>query len=391
MKLTGILAALLVLAVWVSATASDTFSQVWVYEEQGLTGSVLEVLDTEDGYLLVGGPEYRGGGWLGYTAGDGSLLWISGEDDTRTFLCAAALPGGGFGVLARYDDPNPGADRLLSALYFFDALGNVFLEVILPQNTSWLAYDDMGLFAIGSAPDPAVQQGSAVALQSILRLDYEGNIRWEKRYDEDGYEGLMFQKGQAAGDGLLVTASAVNSRTQARVGLLFRIDQGGEVLWRREFAVDGEAYLTDACLAPDGLIAGTYAAMRYEDDGFPLDRAGTVFGMNLDGELIWEYTLQDEMTADWILPVKNGLLLGSQGLNMLADPYQGQGWVMLLSPDGHPPAEGQTPGLAGSLYELTGISLQADGTVLLGGNHMDEPGFPRAPFVARLKFPEALE
>jgi hypothetical protein len=64
---------------------------------------------------------------------------------------------------------------------------------------------------------------------------------------------------------------------------------------------------------------------------------------------------------------------------------------MLLSPDGHPPAEGQTPGLAGSLYELTGISLQADGTVLLGGNHMDEPGFPRAPFVARLKFPEALE
>ena len=57
MKLTGILAALLVLAVWVSATASDTFSQVWVYEDHGCSGAVVEVLVTEDGFLLVVGLE----------------------------------------------------------------------------------------------------------------------------------------------------------------------------------------------------------------------------------------------------------------------------------------------------------------------------------------------
>ncbi|MDD4080582.1 MAG: hypothetical protein PHP02_04085 [Eubacteriales bacterium] len=390
MKRAGILAALLITAFTVSVSASGAFGQVWVYGDQGLTGAVLQALATEECYLLVGGPEYRGGGWLAYTAEGGSVLWTSEEDETRAFLCAAALPGGGCGVLANYFDEDLGADSLLSVLHFFNAKGSVFLEAILPQHTKWLSFDGQGVFAIGSSPDPAAEGGS-VYPQSILRLDYEGYILWEKRYTQDGYEELMFQKGLAAGDILLVMASAVNTRTQARVGLLCRLNLMGEVLWLREFAVDGEAYLADACLAPENLITGVYAAMRYEDDGFPLDRVGTVFSMNLDGELLWEYTLQDGRAADWILPVKNGLLVASQGLSMLEDPYQGQGWVMLLSPEGQPLGENQAPNLAGSLYELTGISLQADGTVLLGGNLMQEPGFPSAPYMARLYFPAALE
>ena len=378
-----------------SACASQALVDMLVYDEEFITGVTLEALQLKDGVLLVGASEYLDGGWMAFLEQNGEKRWSLTAEPSDLFRCPSPLDSGGFSVLLKRCEESDGLGGCNeSVLLRLDSNGEIVDETPLPQITEWLLTDADGYYAIGYLQDNVPEEDSErdTSQPSLLRLDGAGNTLWHLEYTNPDYSDMSFKKGAMVEDSIIIIGDAYNIKHQASVGLLNRVDLKGNVIWTNEAALGNDSYINDFCVTGDGLIAGIYTNITYdEEDGFPSERLCSVFLMNMDGKVLWEYALENGLMLDYILPVAGGFLCGSRGLDLENCPYIGDGWLLLLDLKGKVRAADSTPDIGGGKYELLGISKNIDGEALLCGTVLDEPGFPGAPFVARLNFPKAYQ
>lgn len=378
----------------VCAFASQPLADMLVYEnEEYVNGVTLDALELKDGVLLVGASEYMDSGWMAFLEPEGGKRWSYSEERSDLFLCPTPLAGGGFSVLRKRSVEESGSmgGYQASDLVFLNRKGKIVDEISLMQSTEWLIADADGYYAIGYYPVTAPSEDNEMgAMRPLLsRLDSKGFSLWSLEYTNPDYSSMTFLKGAMAEDSIIIIGDAYNIKNQAHVGLIHRVDLTGNVIWTNESALGKSSFINDFCVTGDGLIAGIYTDIAYNEEDDIGESLCSVFLMNMDGEVLWEHALEKGLMLDYILPVAGGFLCGSRGLDMENCPYIGDGWLLLLDRNGMVMAADSTPNIAGGKYELFGITKNADGEALLYGTLLDEPGFPGSPFVARLNFPEA--
>jgi hypothetical protein len=172
------------------------------------------------------------------------------------------------------------------------------------------------------------------------------------------------------------------------LGLIHCIGLDGQVTWNTEARDHQQAFINDVCVTSGGLIAGSYNGVSFDEGmGFPEDRFGFVFCMTLEGEVLWEHALRDSLSSDYIVPLADGFLIGSRGLDLENRPDLGDGWLLFLDEKGNVGKTETLPDIDGGMLELMGIAAAGDGEVLLFGATLDEPGFLGSPLVTRLIVP----
>lgn len=155
--------------------------------------------------------------------------------------------------------------------------------------------------------------------------------------------------------------------------------------------IGDDCFIIDVCVNDDGIIAMACGEYAYDEEyGEPLSRMCDVFGRYMDGDVLWNYKRNGAM-VDYIVPVQGGFLCVSQGLDLYNCPYIGDGWVLMLDENGNVKAKDSTPDIGGGRYEIYGMTKGGSGEAFLYGTLLDDPGFPGAPFVGRLVFPEAYD
>lgn len=379
-----------------SACASDALVDMVTYDAIA-AGVALEAMPRGDGLLTIVTSEDTDEVWLDFRNRNGEKRAMLLDGHFKTLRCLSPLANGGFSVLRKTYEPTDGHhsryDSDESALLSFDRNGKMTAEIPLWSNAEWLLPGAGGYFAIGFRVTGRGDE-TAATLPRLARLNGKGKILWDYEYTNPGYSRAAFAKGVPAEDSIILCGDGYNDQREARVGLLDRVDMDGNVLWSLEVTPDlGEhAFINDICVTDDGLIAVVSGDIGYDPDfGFPDNRSCTVYCLNMDGEVLWKHVLEDGLMLDYVVPVAGGFLCGSRGLDLTNCPYLGDGWLLLLDRDGQVKAAGSTPDIGGGRIELCGISTGADGEALLYGAALDDPGFPGAPFIARLDFPEAYE
>lgn len=375
------------------ACASPALDNMLVYNnEDVIPGVTLDALQVKDGMLLVGASDYMDSGWLAFFDEKGKKRWSYSADTTDLFRCPSPLPGGGFSILRKRsveETEDMGAYQT-SDLVIFDRKGKIVEETGLMRSTEWLLTHEGGYYAAANYPvsAPSEEDGMETMRPLLARLDGEGLSTWELEYTHPDYSSMTFLKAAMAGESIIIMGDAYNIKNQAGVGLIHRIAKNGDGIWLKEFALGTNSFINDFCVTSDGLIAGIYTDIAYGEED-TADRLCSVFLMNMDGQVLWQYAVKKGSMLDYILPVQGGFLLGSRGLDLENCPFIGDGWLLLLDKEGKVKAADSTPDIGGGKYEILKIAKNMDGEALLCGNVLDEPGFPGAPFVARLRFEEA--
>lgn len=390
------LAILVCVSMLASASASDALVDMLTCDEVE-AGVTLEAMRREDGLLLIVASEDTDEVWLDFRDRNGERRRMLADADFKTLRCLSPLADGGLAVLRKtYEPIDRHPDRFdpdVSALLAFDRNGKTTSEVPLWSNVEWLLAGAGGYYAIGFCVTGRDDE-TIDTLPRLARLDGNGETLWDNEYSNPDYTRAMFVKGAMAEDSIILCGEGYSAVREAHVGLLDRVGMDGNVIWSLEITPDigKRAFVNDICVTSDGLIAAVCTSIAYDEDfGFPVDRSCTVYCLSVDGEVLWQHALQDAAMLNYVMPVAGGFLCASRGMDLDNCPYLGEGWLLLLDWDGKVKAAGGTPDIGGGKFELTGMSLDTDGIALLYGTVLEEPGFPGAPFIVRLNFPEAYE
>lgn len=383
-----VLAALLA-AVLSFAQADAVPGEPFIIDDERIAGLATEVLPLDDGILVLGASEYDDEGWMGRINRDGSVRWALQEKGGGVFRCASALGSGGFAALIkRYADYDfsgnqTGTDETLLA--FINAEGNLTrIRLIAPYMEWMIAYEE-GYYLIGNTYDEAaVRDTEEMPKATLTRLDQAGETLWSYTYSDPAYSRMTFSRGAAGADRLIISGGAL-AEDGTDVATILCVDPDGRVLWNTEARAEEQASISDVCVTPGGMIAGCYAGLSFEEEmGFPEHRAGYVFLMDPDGQVQWEYSLDEYLSADYIVPAGDGFLVGSRGLDLENCPYLGDGWLLFLDGSGHAAETRNVPDIGGGKLELMGMVLDMSGSPLLFGALLEWPATVTNPFVTRL-------
>lgn len=393
-----ILALTLLMGLVLPISPSLALTDLLIFDQVGMIGAVTEALMTEDGMLIAGGSEFDDHGWIADLHLNGSVRWVLPEARGGIYKCLAPAPGGGYRALMRWEDrPDDYGDwngRNESWLSFISMDGAVTHEVQLADNTVWLLTDAAGSFALSNqygVPLAGTGEYSAT-YPTVTRLDSDGEMVWSYPFSSPAYSDLTYAKAVWGGDSLIIMGQAFLAETGDMVGVIERMNLDGEVIEHNDITMGSDTVMSDICLTAEGTIAAICSTMTYDEaEGYPTDRSCSVFTLDAEGNIAWDYEPQHPLMLDWIMPVKGGLLLASRGLNLHEDPNLGEGWLLLLDAQGRLKASQSTPFIGGGLIELYGLAKNGQGEALLMGAMLDEPGYPGQPFITRLDFPEAYQ
>ncbi|NLV59912.1 MAG: hypothetical protein GXY67_14280 [Clostridiales bacterium] len=386
-----VLATLLV-AVQSFALAGAVPGDPIILQNEDLYGLVTEVVPLQGGMLVVGASEYNDdGGWLACLGPDGRERWVLQEEGNGVFRCAHALEDGGFSVLikrkATEDDWGNATGSNETLLAFISRDGVLTQSLPLSPDTQWMIPYGDGYYLAGYLYEPPANREEAPESTGLLtRLGSTGAEQWSYSYSNPDYADMTFHKGVAAADALILTGGGI-SRDGSYVGLLHCMSLDGQGLWSIETSSNQQSTLGDVCVTPTGTIAGCYTGVSFEEEmGFPEDRSGFVFCITRDGDLLWEYPLKESLSADYVVPMAGGFLIGSRGLDLENCPHLGDGWLLFLDESGNPAKTDEIPSIGGGILELMGIAKAQGSGVYLYGATLEEPGFVDAPFVTFLDY-----
>lgn len=375
-----------------SVPASEALMDTLLYEGKE-TGIVRDVALTQDGILLVGASEYMLDPWVVFIDRNGKELWTYANELDDAYLSPSPLSNGGFSILLKRTAA--GGDLSESALLILDKHGNAVSEIPLSANPRSLLAGTYSFFALGEYPgeSPEENSGSGNAQPFFEWLSSQGDLLFSYQYPNPEYSSWLFEKGVISGNSIIVSGEARTKSPDINIGVLCQIGMDGTMLRMIHCTPDiGEsAYVNDFCVTDDGLILMICTELIYSEEDDCPDRMCSVFCLNMDGEVLWEHKLEGFAMADYIVPVAGGYLCASRGLDLGNCPFIGDGWLLLLDREGNVKAADSTPDIGGGHFELLGMAKDVSGEVLLYGTLLNEPGFPGAPFVARLSFPEAYQ
>lgn len=392
MKKAFFLAAAALLAAMLSFARADSIpGDLTVIDHEQMCGQVTEIVQLNDGMLVIGASEYEDNGWMANLRSDGSVRWVLAEEGNGSFRCAKGLGDGGFSALIKrnathdYLGNQTGSDETLLA--FISSEGTITQTQFLSPYTEWMIPYEDGYYLIGNSYDQTAGPHEEEAPQATLtRLDKAGKNLWSLIYSNPAYSDMTFHKGAAAADSLVIIGSGF-AEDGSYVGLIHHIGPDGQVLWNMEARSYQQAFIHDVCVTSGGIISGCYAGVSFDEEmGFPESRSGFIFCMTMDGRLLWEHALEKHLSADYIVPMTNGFLVGSRGLDLENCPNLGNGWLLFLDESGNAMKTEGVPYIGGGVLELMGMAKAQENEVLLYGATLEEPGFPDTPFITRLDF-----
>ena len=376
------LAAFLAATLFLPAHAQAVQENNLLKDDPRTRGLVAEALSLADGgLLLLGESEYGEEAWMARTGADGSALWVLREDGGGVFRHAREMPGGGFAALIqREPDPKTGSGEYAALLATVSSEGKLLRTRKLSAQTRWLIPIEDGWFAMGTYyPHKGGFSGAQV---TVARLDIKGERKWSTRLPLDIWDGMIFHQGVLAGDTLFATAEGIQA-DGSRVGLLLRLDQRGNLRATQEIRLGGDTYMGGLAASPQGGVVLTAEGWTYEEDS-PGTRLGTVLSYSAQSAPLWEHRLEDQRSADYVLALPQGMLIGSRGLNLESSPLLGAGWLLLLDEEGRPQTA-DLPDIGGGWLELTGLSRDTEGKPLLLGAIISWPQAVDTAYVARME------
>lgn len=166
----------------------------------------------------------------------------------------------------------------------FALVGSSLVMVVDPRGqVRWQRELDIGAYAVAGVPGGMVVAGSAYPHVAAVKLDHDGAIVWQKRYeDQDASSGQTVIP--IPGSDEIVVVS--NSYDAADVGStwLVRLDGDGAIVWQNRFTVPQGTYVTGGTATGDGGVVVT----GVRDGGTLEERDLVVFKVNGDGDLRWQ-------------------------------------------------------------------------------------------------------
>ncbi|MGB1241163.1 MAG: T9SS type A sorting domain-containing protein [Chitinophagales bacterium] len=164
----------------------------------------------------------------------------------------------------------------------------------------------------------------------IWKMDYEGNVLWEKKYGEEGYwyNALVTGKLVATQDGNFVFAGWVEQTDEINKGVLLKFDAQGDTLWRKTYGgLYHDANLSAVTEAENGDLV-TVGTTRELGSGNPADENPNTWLMrtNAEGEVLWERGLNGNKveTGKYIsMDYDGGYTIGGWRGNAGIEPFNG--------------------------------------------------------------------
>ncbi|MCL1855720.1 MAG: hypothetical protein FWF86_08305, partial [Clostridia bacterium] len=392
----GVFVAILVLFITVGtagAARAEVLANRVVLEDRGI-GGVLGAAQIQEGTLLTGWTENNNAGWAVFVDPGGKERWsLEGW-----YLYPTALPNGGFAMVRMDED---GSLNMVSV----DGSGRITGNCRLPLFVQGLAAAEESVYVVGN--QLVFAETDDEGLPYIACLNHTAEPLWSLNCPSD-YGRLQFEKAVYAMGALIIGANAWDDRNEADLGLLYRVDPEGNVLWSVEFRPElgNSRHVYDVCVSEDGIIGVIEADFGYNDDyGYDINYLSRVTGLNMDGEILWAYALNDgEMLIDhlWengvmplkILPVRNGFLCAGYWISRMDSGLFPFDWLLRLDEEGNPDKDG-VAAIRGGSVEINGVTGGAEGNALLYGvsldgveiqEHWEAGDYPGKPFFTALDF-----
>ncbi len=349
------------------AAAPPTSGTTW---QQSLGGADLErahdLAVLADGTLAVAGSTTREGGpqstapWLLAVAPGGAELWSSVPQDTpgRPQAAAALTDGGVIAAGSVQRGPTASSDGWVARL---DAEGAVAWSKDFGGDTA-RAFNDAVALAEGGAVLAGTTRSDASGDGWLVAIDGDGRVAWDKAVGGAGGQALYALA--PAGDGGFF-AAGVNDHEGAGAedGWLLRLDAEGEVRWQVEAGGDKADYLVAVQPLPDGGAVAVGRSASGEGEGFDLwavwvDAEGTVtLERRLGGDGY-------DAAAAVALADDGGVLVA--GVHGSVEGQGEDGWLMKLDASNGSTVWERTFGGAAT-DRLAAVAVLDDGSIAVAG------------------------
>ena len=163
----------------------------------------------------------------------------------------------------------------------------------------------------------------------LVKLDAEGNLVWQKTYG--GTKGEIAFASALATDGGFIIAASTSSFGASFEAWLLRLDFSGNIVWQRTYRGADEIKASSIIASADGnyILVGTTRSAA------TTDHFGLVMKLDASGNILWQkrYGAESGLVFDSARPASGGGLIVS-GYNYLNNTGIRSGWVLLLDADG---------------------------------------------------------
>ena len=359
----------------------------------GLDWSGRAVMLPDDGALLQ--DTLWGNPYVLRMNAEGDVLWefsleqfFEDEQLASGLLSDAVLmPDGRIALLFQYYGEEE-AEQPDCAIVFVTEEGRPDSLLSMPLGMKSLVGDETGLYAVGE--DSILEDEGYSAAICVIRLALDGAVEWERQFKLDGFNTVEIQKALWADDGLILTVMGQVISTDGRTPLLYKMD-GPErlrLIWRGESTT--RTVISDVAATPEGGFLALLNEFVYSGERELIGRKGSVVCWDGLGRLLWTVPAARDGTLDSVIRIPEGYLCASRGMDQENCPNLGEGWFMLVSPDGGDLLGGGILDLSSEGVEVWGLTTDAQGEAILYGCSLLEPGFPGHPFIAKVDLSEAL-
>ncbi len=219
-----------------------------------------------------------------------------------------------------------------------------------------------GVFIIDVSYSIVSSEGPGGVDCMLVRTDADGNILWENDYYSGPWPDLAVA-GVQTDDGCFVLAGATTTMEEGQQYWIFKVAEGGEVLWESSPGTDCDDWAYDMTMTSDGsfIIAG------YVDSLNGIGPVISLLKINGEGEEIWsrQYGQHGVGMAEAVFERDDGHLMVCGNVETqetgLSVPF-----LMSTYPDGESEWFRTCSGMPGNCYSLD-MSVVNDGTVMLAG------------------------
>ena len=322
---------------------------------------------------------------------EGGVLWqvfledcFEGEASSGLLRDAVRMPDGCFAFLFQYYGVEE-AEQPDCIIAYVTETGQPDRIQPLPAVAKSLVSGDAGLYTVGEESILG-DEGHSAAIR-VTRLTWDGATEWEKQFKLDGFNTVDVTKALWADDGLILSATGEITSTDERIPLLYKLDNpdGLRTIWRGESAGSGaHTFISDVATMPDGGVVALLNQFIYSGEWDLVERKGSVYCWDGTGRLLWTETADRDGTLDSVIQVPMGYLCASRGMDQENCPNLGEGWMLLLGPDGENLLNRGIVDLSPEGVEVWGLTTDAQGQAILYGCELLEPGFPGPPFIAKI-------
>ncbi|RYZ55965.1 MAG: T9SS type A sorting domain-containing protein [Sphingobacteriales bacterium] len=278
----------------------------------GASETIMDAVTLSDGGVLFTGSWTEG--WdpplVQYDAScivrldpDGDIMWA--RYVTGRMTSCRQTSDGGF-VVAGYAEASPQSLYDL-ALVRLDAAGNLVWSKTYTGGTGFLEF----LYSVCETPDTGfllagrvTDYNNGILKALLVKTDHNGNVVWSRSYG-DASASTWFWNAKVAGNGYVINGYSFDTGNLHTVGLLLRIDNGGNPIWQRSIHSAGPLFAPGISATSDGYILAGNAILHPSGPYQPV-----MLAVDTTGSLQWArtYPAADSMSIGLVAPALGGML-----------------------------------------------------------------------------------